>query len=311
MKKMVNAKYTIQTSKDDMKSLYDLIRRFQQLQAKKMYWIYKYHESDSITLHPMMVQNRQLLSKQVVPSIKREIKIILGIKTEHDDETLRSMNLLNPRSPEEWWKTDIFGTSIAFRIERHCHRICAQFKNETFLNKEAKKLPIFVHINGIQFAKDMMHKAIQQMKTASVDDVKKALTAYLLDNRFITVTRYISAYVDEEGSIHQLSSEQQKYLGNIFLIVATRAIDTCIAKLNAKLKERLDGYEHFNLEPSKQNNVGKHATALRTLIIAPVAKAVQYTASTVQCMYYACVEECILGIPQTMSQCLLQNAGTV
>ena len=40
MKKMVNAKYTIQTSKDDMKSLYDLIRRFQQLQAKKMYWIY-------------------------------------------------------------------------------------------------------------------------------------------------------------------------------------------------------------------------------------------------------------------------------
>ena len=43
----------------------------------------------AITLHPMMVQNRQLLSKQVVPSIKREIQIILGIKTEHDDETLR------------------------------------------------------------------------------------------------------------------------------------------------------------------------------------------------------------------------------
>ena len=61
-----------------------------------------------------------------------------------------------------------------------------------------------------------MHKAIQQMKTASVDDVKKALTAYLLDNRFITVTRYISAYVDEEGSIHQLSRASNKSIWVIY-----------------------------------------------------------------------------------------------
>ena len=64
-----------------------------------MYYTYKYHQSSTSTL---MAQHNQLIPKQVVPLIIREIQTIMGIEEDHEYPVLSSMHLLKSRAPKEW-----------------------------------------------------------------------------------------------------------------------------------------------------------------------------------------------------------------
>ncbi len=278
LKDMVQARSIIQTSKDNLESLHALIKTFQRLQKKKMYWIYKYRNPSGTPCYPVSAQHKQLLAKPVIESIKQEIQIVLGIKAEHDDETLRSLHLSAPRSPEKWWKTDVFGNAIVTQINTNRRKICAEVNTPSFLSEEEKKLPIFSPLQDTNnmYAENMINQAIQKLERACIHVVEKALNAYLFGSRLDIVGSAIPGYVDDEGLIHFLPTRQQKFLGNLFLMHATKNTEECIAKLKADLAGKTHGYAHWNWKRFLGYQRTK-AVALNTLITAPLDDALQYT----------------------------------
>ena len=160
------------------------------------------------------------------------------------------------------------------------------------------------------YAENMINQAIQKLERACIHVVEKALNAYLFGSRLDIIGSAIPGYVDDEGSIHFLPTRQRKFLGNLFLMHATKNTEECIAKLKADLAGKTHGYAHWNCKRFLGYQRTK-AVALNTLITAPLDDALQYTAQTVQSMYYPYLEKCILNIPESIAQHLLQNADNV
>ena len=114
-----------------------------------------------------------------------------------------------------------------------------------------------------------MSKAVQKLKKASIDDLKNALTSYLLqssNSRFMNVTSHMPAYVDEEGSIHPFSTEQ-KGSKSVILHRCDESHRGVYRQSQCHVEQNLDKYDPFDLEPFRLPALGSHMVALKAQII--------------------------------------------